>query len=237
MAGADGTPQFTLGQYSTPTANFGNSVLLFCPTARGLDSDGVQKDEISARTQTSIYARGVKEKIPVTVTGASPWKWRRIGFSIKDLHNRISGINGTAVGYNTGIGNFRPNINLSGTTAETQLLTLIFAGTAGLDWTDSFHAKLDTSRITVHMDRFITLNPGNQAGRYKVYKFWHPLNKNIVYDDDERGTDMTTIPFSVSSKPGMGDYYILDLFQRAVQGVATDIMTINPETTFYWHER
>jgi hypothetical protein len=62
------------------------------------------------------------------------------------------------------------------------------------------------------------------------------MNKTLVYDDDEAGGQTSQDYFSVSSKAGMGDYYVMDIFQ-CPNGNGSDNLTVSPEATLYWHER
>lgn len=229
-----------LGQLGRLTVNSAWETI-FCPTARLLDSDGTSKDEPQARTTSHCFARGVKEKMTVSIEGGAPWRWRRIAFSIKDLQATIAALPTLSTAYDGttgGIGHFRPNTDFFNTPTATNLHSIIFEGTQSLDWTSLFTATVDTSRVTLHYDKVSTYNNGNASGSVKQRNHWFPLNKNIVYTDDQAGNTMFTNGFSVTSREGMGDFYILDIIGRAFgNAVSGENLYIDQETTYFWHER
>ena len=77
-------------------------------------------------------------------------------------------------------------INNNGTTQAGQWVDL-FEGAGNVDWADVNSAKVDTRRIDLHYDKTITINSGNSSGVFRTYRRWHPMNKNLVYDDDQDG--------------------------------------------------
>lgn len=219
-----------------------SNIFAFCATGRALD--GVASTltplfDISGRNSNTIYARGIKERIQVTVQGGTPWRWRRIMFSTKDFHLKMTNPalwTSQVIDYNSTRGYSRPNIDIAGNT--TSFVSTLFAGVQNADFDNLWTAKIDTTRVKVHMDRTITINPGNATGHSRTFKFWTPLNKTIMYDDTEAGEDMSSSVYSTSSKPGMGDVYIVDMIQRCFGGVTPgETLLFDPETTFYWHER
>lgn len=111
----------------------------------------------------------------------------------------------------------------------------VFEGTEQYDWVDMFNAKTDSKRISVCYDRTKTFNAGNATGVIRNMKLWHPMNKNIEYDDEEDAGEVVTQPYSVKSKSGMGDYYVIDFFKGI--GTATDLLSLSIEAKLYWHEK
>lgn len=63
------------------------------------------------------------------------------------------------------------------------------------------------------------------------------MNHNLVYDDDESGVAEASGHLSVSSKAGMGDYYIMDIFSAGLGAGASDLLNIYANSTLYWHEK
>lgn len=63
------------------------------------------------------------------------------------------------------------------------------------------------------------------------------MNKNIVYDDDESAITETPDFYSVDSKAGMGDYYIMDIIQPGTGGSSTDLFRMEITASLYWHEK
>jgi len=110
-------------------------------------------------------------------------------------------------------------------------------GRKSIDWSDPIIAPLDTSRITVKYDKTITSKSGNDRGTVREFKLWHPMNKNLVYGDDEAGDNMTTVFRSVTSKAGMGDYYVMDVITPGSGAVTSDQLLLQSNSTLYWHEK
>jgi len=114
---------------------------------------------------------------------------------------------------------------------------IIFRGAKGLDWTDPIVAPVDNARVSLKFDKTWTLRSGNQSGTVKEMTLWHPMNKNLMYGDDESGDQEATSYVSVASKIGMGDYYIMDIISQGAGGTSSDLLQMVPNTTLYWHER
>lgn len=119
--------------------------------------------------------------------------------------------------------------------ALSALKNWIFEGTEQYDWVDMFNAKTDPKRISVCYDKCRTFNAGNASGVIRNMRIWHPMNKNIEYNDEEDAGDNVTQPYSVTSKAGMGDYYIVDFFRGI--GTANDLLSLSIEAKLYWHEK
>lgn len=217
-------------------------------TAQDLtDQTGVlgRVGEEAVRTATNTFMRGVSEHIRIQTSSAMPWFWRRICFTFKgpDL-NLISGLDSPTstnfqyldtttgmqrLGFNQNVANMPNTINNHD--------QIIFRGAKGLDWQDYIVAPVDNARVTLKFDKTWTLRSGNQSGTVKEVKLWHPMNKTLVYGDDESGDQEATSYQSVASKAGMGDYYIMDIVASGQGGSASDLMVMVPNTTLYWHER
>lgn len=114
----------------------------------------------------------------------------------------------------------------------------LFDGQEGVDWVDQFLAKVDTTRVTLHSDKIVTINPGNESGAARAYKLWYPTRKNLVYDEDEAGSAKATSYISTKGKPGMGDLLVYDFIQLVVAPASgTPNLLFYPQGTYYWHER
>lgn len=114
---------------------------------------------------------------------------------------------------------------------------ILFKGSQGVDWLDPILAPVDTSRVDLKYDKTQRLCSGNQSGMFKEVKLWHPMNKNLTYQDDESGEVMTTSVFSVDDKRGMGDYMVLDLFSSLLGTSTSDILSVTYQASLYWHEK
>ena len=96
--------------------------------------------------------------------------------------------------------------------AISNIYGLIFKGLDNLDWIDPMTAATDNTRCTIISDRNRTIRSGNAAGVNRITKTYIPINKTLVYDDEENGISMTPAAQTVGSKQGMGDMYIVDFF-------------------------
>lgn len=212
---------------------------LYMPTARPVSNYDSGE---SQRERQMTYARGYKERATITVQGGGSWRWRRIVFSMKGplLFNQPGD---RAPFYNSATSpTVASNMTRAITTmAESQYVrvrSLLFDGQEGIDWTSQFTAKVDTTNVTLHSDKIINLSPGNESGMVRTYNMWTPLNKNLMYLDDEAGDSKDSSYISVQSKIGMGDLYVYDLFALGtVAATGTASLTFSPEGTYYWHER
>ena len=63
------------------------------------------------------------------------------------------------------------------------------------------------------------------------------MHHNIVYDGEQSGESMVDSATSVTGRPGMGNYYIVDIFRKYGVNDNDFILTFTPEATFYWHEK
>lgn len=163
--------------------------------------------------------------------------WRRICFKLKgdDLTNFV-GNNFTWWRATDTQGVVR---NLTSAYANNPSLAAlkqyVFEGYEQYDWVDMFNAKTDTKRIDVAYDKTRTFNAGNASGVIRNMRLWHPMNKNIEYRDEEQAGTQVTSPYSVDSKAGMGDYYVVDFFKGV--GTASDLLSLSIEAKLYWHEK
>jgi hypothetical protein len=131
---------------------------------------------------------------------------------------------------------FNLDVNASPNT-RNNIDGIIFKGAKGVDWNDPIVAPVDTRRVSLKYDKCITVRSGNANGAVLEKKLWHGMNKNLVYDDDETGDSESTSYSSVDSKPGMGDYYVLDIIQAGTGGTTGDAILVQANSTLYWHEK
>lgn len=247
--GSAATPgQGALNISSAPGNGGSVTILPWIATARdnslvqGGSNAGTVFDD-ACRTSSTCYMRGLKENIEIQTSSGVPWQWRRICFTYKDAQEALGtgagGISGLYESSN-GFGRLAYNAT-SGSTADnlavSNLRGLIFKGQLNNDWLDYFTAPLDNSRISVKMDKTRTIASGNTNGVLRKYQMWLPMNQNLVYDDDEVGQNKTPSYYSVGGKPGMGDYYVVDLFQPGKGASSSDLLSFSPQATLYWHER
>lgn len=165
-------------------------------------------------------------------------------------------------GYNNESGVFRPMYDLAsyygknstspdvpGTvpSAYFRLLNTLFRGVAAqqnpgqptqADYINVMTAKTDNTECTIKYDKTVTIASGNEAGMQRNYRRYHPMNKTLVYDSLEQGQNSIYDSMSTESKPGMGDYYVVDFFQARYLADADDgSLIFDPRATLYWHEK
>ncbi|AJD07466.1 putative capsid protein [Odonata associated gemycircularvirus 2] len=250
---SDGTPTtvaqgslYVAGVQSGATSNYGMSI--FCPTARSLVTAGPPISRWMSQTEPPphVTLRGYKENLRIQTSSSQPWLWRRIVFNTKGPTFSSTSVGDTATRQkyspfsDTSIGMARLWFNTSvNAMSATQSLfqTVMFKGAINQDWSDPITAKVDTSRITVMSDRTQTIKTQNSNGHFSERKLWYPMNKNLVYDDDEAGAAEVPAYYSTDAKPGMGDVYIVDFVMPSVGATASDIINFNCTSTLYWHEK
>lgn len=235
-------PLVALGNATTRT--------LFCMTAQDLVSGAGGPDSTitqeAARTATTTYSVGFSETLRMTSSTDIPWFHRRIVFASKsDLFLNYSPADvpqdvSPYIHFDGPQGQQRLMFNL-GINASANTINgideVVFKGASGVDWNDVIVAPLDTRRIDVMYDRTFTLRSGNSRGTTKERKFWHPVYKNVVYNDDESGITEPSSRFSVRDKRGAGDIYVYDLYQSTNFGTNTDMLQVYGNSTYYWHEK
>jgi hypothetical protein len=219
---------------------------LWLATAQDLTQQGGGANTVAleaARTSTTCYMRGLKEHIRIQTSTGLPWFWRRICFTFRGgfppagtdspvqtsraYQDTSNGM--VRLWFNTDVNN-TPNLRNS-------LDGVIFKGAKGVDWNDIMVAPVDTRRVDLKYDKTWTVKSGNANGTVTERKLWHPMNKNLVYDDDESGDGEAGSYGSVDSKAGMGDYYVLDLMYAGSGGTTSDSILVNANSTLYWHEK
>lgn len=214
----------------------GSATFLFCPSfrERAEDVTGETEDANGARTAESTYVRGIKEKIFVTINGGSPLRWRRIIYSTKD---RASGV--TSGSYQAQIAGgirVRP-MQVQNPASVTALGLQIMTGNQGQDYLTLLSGKTDPHKVLVHHDSTRILNPENATGYAREHDFWTPINKTLIYDDNEFGEDETSSPWSTLGRLGLGNIFILDIFDIALTTTPATTFQFIPATTYYWHEK
>lgn len=224
------------------TANQTTSVIPWIPTAQDLTVAGPLPVREHQRSATTCYMRGLKETISLVPNTAIEWQWRRICFTARRAN--LTAAN-PPYGSSPSAGYVRllDNYGNSGSSSSTgrnlyvrNIVEVLFKGELSLNWDDFFLAQTDTRRCDIKYDKTRYLRSGNAQAVSYNYKMWHPMNKNLVYDDEEYGADVTSSAFSVQDKRGMGDYFVIDFF-RPVNGTATDTLTIRSNAMLYWHEK
>lgn len=248
-SGASTTPaQQPLFIAGKPGATDISGIVLWSPTARSLvqfgGSGGTVVQE-AMRTATTCYHRGLSEHLRIQTNSPAPWLWRRICFCSKDpIYEQYSPQDTPTTGnftvVETSNGYKRAAINLTVNNVPNSvniILDQLFKGKQGIDWTDHMLAHVDTRRVDLRYDKTTRLASGNQSGSFREKKLWHPMNKNLVYNDDETGEAEESSPFSVRDKQGMGNYYIMDLFSSGLGASGSDLLAVQYNASQYWHEK
>lgn len=224
----------------------------FIATARDITTDGGTEGNAAldaTRTATRCFMRGLRERIFLQQAGSRPIRWRRICFTFSGLEiinplpqNGGSG-NPGSLWYESTAGYHRAMVQLFPSTGDTnvvwqQLLTILFRGENGKDWSDIMMAQVDNRRVVPKYDKVRTIRSGNDEGNMKEMKLWHPMNKTLIYNDEESGGDkLRGVTLSANNRQSMGDYYIIDLFDFGAGSDDTSGLQINCQSGLYWHER
>lgn len=120
---------------------------------------------------------------------------------------------------------------------DNRIHQLVFRGQRNEDWIDVFAAPTDTRKCNILYDRTRTLQSRNDSGYTGNFKMWHPISKNIMYDDEEQGTTYWTSPLSAEGRRGWGDFYVVDFFECNYTGEGSPQLVFLPNATLYWHEK
>jgi len=200
----------------------------WCCTAR----DMTNTSEMTDRNTQTVYMRGLKERIEIQTNSGVPWQWRRICFTRKA--GQLTSSTTFAPFLFTSNGYVRVVNELP---ATQPFVGDLFDGKQLVDWNDYFAAKVNTNLVTLKYDKTISIQSGNASGVLRSYSRWHSMNSNLTYADEEAGADEATLPYSTLGRKGMGDYYIVDIFQSGGGATTNDILSFNPQATLYWHEK
>lgn len=232
---------------ATPAIITGGSspfVAVWCATARDNTTSSTgrigNKFDVATRTASNCYMVGLKECIEIQVADGLPWQWRRICFTYKGGNTASGSLPAPTSSYypslETSNGYVRV-VNGIAPAQQTTFFNLLFQGAQTVDWSDAMTAKLDTERITVKYDKTCSIASGNEDGVIRRYNRWHPMKHNLMYDDDESGGTTGAAGYSVDSKRGMGDYWVIDIIKPRVGSTASNQLLFNTEATLYWHEK
>ncbi|QCS37569.1 capsid protein [Tortoise genomovirus 12] len=239
----------TVGLGSATIAGGSTGIFLYCPTAMNLLQGGSNPNyaiNTAERTATTCYMRGFKENLRIQTNSHMPWFHRRICFTWRgagpfNAASKLDTPTQTYVPYSdTSNGMerlwFNQSVNAMQQTTQDQW-GILFKGNLNQDWNDLVVAPVDTTRVDLKFDKTWLIRSSNESGTITERKLWHPMNKNLVFDDDETGESMVSQYYSVDSKQGMGDYYIYDIFTAGLGSSSTDLINISANSTLYWHEK
>jgi hypothetical protein len=226
--------------------NNAGAFFVWCPTAQQLDVNSTVQN-IASRSATTCYMKGLSEHVRIQTSSGVPWFHRRICFTSRgdtpfnsqdtadtSAFQRFIPYSDTSNGIERLFFNTQANVM---PVTQAAMWAVLFKGQNGKDWNDLITAPVDNSRVTLKFDKTWTMQSGNANGLVRERKLWHPMNKNLVYDDDENGDVEGTSYFSTEAKAGMGDYYVIDIIQPGTGAMATDFLQINSNSTLYWHEK
>lgn len=227
----------TLLGNTTPT-------FLWCPTSREPDTE--QTGNPTTLSTGNPYFVGLKENLRIDTNSGRPWRHRRICFTTKQEVpfqqevDRATGVDWEPNVRDVTVGYVRPWINLA-TSADYNTLTglirnIIFRGSIGSDYDNPMDAVVDRDRVTIKFDKTWVIRPQTSQGATTPRRLYHPMNSNFYYDQDEQGEKENYSAFHAATRKGMGDYYVLDLFD-CFGGTSSDALSIGGDSVLYWHER
>lgn len=192
--------------------------------------------DVVNRNTSRVYARGLKENVEINIASGRPWQWRRLAFYSKGLMANFGATTSFFTYVETSNGYARVVNEISGQT-KLDFYSFLFDGVRTVDWNDPMIAKTDSNRVSVCYDKTMTISPQTTAGSIRSMKRWHPVNKSLVYEDDENGVNMIPSSYSTTGRQGVGDLTIVDLFRPAAGSATSDQLTFAPQATWYWHEK
>lgn len=219
------------------------NIMCWCPTARRPVE--TLRNNLTQLSSGKPYYVGLKENLRIDTSSGRPWRHRRICFTTKDDGNLEEGAPEAVpiwerpgpldpnVGF---VRPWQPMIGAGYNDLRSHLINILFQGTVTQDFDNIVDAKLDRTRVDVKFDKTWTLRPHTTVGSTSPRKLWHPMYKNLNYDQDEAGKVTNYTDFAAATRYGMGDYYVVDIFD-CFQGTSSDLLAIGGEATLYWHER
>lgn len=227
----------------------------FIPTARSIvASSGAGESNVnddSTRSASRCYMTGYKDRVRLESNTGRNYLWRRICFTFVGeeilLHTNPGDPSTfslgtlwqlTSNGYERAITQIFPDAGgSSGSPVWTNLQEIMYKGVIAKDWNDPMTAKVDNSRVKVWSDTLTSLKALNDSGQQWIKNRWHPMHKTLLYNDDEQGGGKLPTELSVNNRQSMGDYYIIDIFDRGSAPDNSDVLNYSASGTMYWHER
>lgn len=202
------------------------------------------KNDISTRTAQNCFIRGLKESYHWDGSDSYPFIHRRIVFSfygtelVRDRTSAEQGRyfeNNDLHGYTRSTTIVQNGSNTPGNWPRNNLVDLVYAGTEDIDWFDLTTAKTDNKRVRIISDKRRTMISHNDQSVFRVNKTWTPINKTLMYNDEENAGGRNMSHYSADTRASVGDIYVMDVVQLPVNFSAT--ITMNIQSTLYWHER
>lgn len=256
----------TLGSNVTPagfvTLESGLNVFLWCPSY--MNHENATQSEY-VRNRNTIFFRGFKDNWTFANGGLGNWVHRRIVFwSHQQYPAGIPVESATSPEVF-----FRPlNVLDLSVVGNQKFMETMFQGSLGVDYTNFSNATVDRRRVGLVSDRKIRIRPTysatNADGDFdgtiqKSYTTSTFVNRNITYDDEERGFfdvpgddgeepggpgDGHGSPWSVTGPVSPGNLYVMDIFILGVLGKPPNTplpgearAIVQTDAMVYWHER
>lgn len=228
---------------STGQANIfaGTNYFMWCPTWRQRRTASTDEH---VRANQEVFMRGIKDRIMVSATFSLIhrrvcfWSHRRIDDARPFVFDNPDVID--APSYQ------RRNLVALYPNLDEEIFEYLFKGTVGFDYSENsrWDTPLDNKRVKVVYDKQYNITPnyaapdGAQFGKTLTRKLWHPINRKVLYDDDEEGADVNGSGWSAQTPESLGNFYVLDIFSTGqyIEGSTDQVGTYMPESTTYWHE-
>jgi len=215
------TSTSTNQQFTVP---LGTSYIIFSPTQR----PRYDTDNETIRNRNEVYMKGFRERLMMTFELGASFRWRRIVFETKGLVLPNTYLE-------TSNGMVRP-WRLMAAGDVTTLANYLFAGRPGVDTANSFLAPIDKNHVRLHYDKTITFAGGNAQAYARTTRHYYPFERKMYYDSDENGDEMDQAYRAAAGIKGMGDVYVLDIFQD-IAGPTGAAINLQSDSTLYWHEK
>lgn len=237
-----GATQNTPGGGGQANLVAGSNYYLWCPSWRQRRTGSTDEH---VRANQEVFMRGIKDRVMVSATFSLVhrrvcfWSHRRIDDGRPFTFENPDVIDAPSY-QRRNLVPLYPNL-------DEELFEYLFKGTVGFDYSEDsrWDTPLDNKRLKIVFDQQYTVTPNYAIaddaasfGKTITRKFWHPINRKIMYDDDEEGADVAGSGWSANTPESLGNFYILDIFStgQSVDGSTQSVGTFMPESTTYWHE-
>ncbi|QIR82232.1 capsid protein [Chicken genomovirus mg4_1165] len=215
-------------------------------TVNTIDNDMRRKDQ-------SIFFRGWRDRLQIQVS--QPVTWRRIVFwshariQLALPHRIPDPLHGGDLFYYA-----RNGARWDPAVTHSILAQELWQGTEDYDFVEHTRpvTPLNPSNLSVVSDRKVAINPQvnvdpslGASGNIRSFKRWYPVNRQITYDQRERGNEIVKSViddngYSVRSPNSPGNLYCMDIFdtgQYLPEESQTQIGRLMQESNVYWRER
>lgn len=196
---------------------------LWCPSARHRTTSFVR----GLRQSSDVLFVGVREVLTIGLATPDTVTVRRVVFLARDDHESSESFAGPST-------TLLRNMAFDPVTSDAgeALVSELFSGTNGVDYnsTTVMRHRLD-SGCQVLSDKTYTSPVGRTSWSLK---FWHPVRRKLMYDENESGVGTTTSVWAGHNTGSAGNVYVLTLVET---GGSMEGPAVSCNTDVYWREK